>query len=152
VNQINASLEWRLGSADRVFRARLRRRVTESSQVTVGFFISNARETWDHLRQDQLATTVSNLLFSTVRSREASSPDRIRLVNLLSALFVSRLFLSQFVAHDALIRNTAAPFVRSWLRSWFGFRHAFLAAMFAALILHTFQVVFSGHRDLTLFP
>jgi hypothetical protein len=97
----------------------------------VGFFISNARETWDHLRQDQLATTVSNLL---------------------SALFVSRLFLSQFVAHDALIRNTAAPFVRSWLRSWFGFRHAFLAAMFAALILHTFQVVFSGHRDLTLFP
>jgi hypothetical protein len=131
VNQINASLEWRLGSAHRVFRARLRRRVTESSQVTVGFFISNARETWDHLRQDQLATTVSNLL---------------------SALFVSRLFLSQFVAHDALIRNTAAPFVRSWLRSWFGFRHAFLAAMFAALILHTFQVVFSGHRDLTLFP
>jgi hypothetical protein len=131
VNQINASLEWRLGSAHRVFRARLRRRVTERSQVTVGFFISNARETWDHLRQDQLATTVSNLL---------------------SALFVSRLFLSQFVAHDALIRNTAAPFVRSWLRSWFGFRHAFLAAMFAALILHTFQVVFSGHRDLTLFP
>jgi hypothetical protein len=77
-------------------------------------------------------------------------------VNLLSALFVSRLFLSQFVAHDALIRNTAAPFAKSWFRpwfrSWFGFRHAFLAAMFAALILHTFQVVFSGHRDLTLFP
>ena len=120
----------------------------------MGFFISSlAPETWDRLRQDhQLTITVSNQPFSTARSRETSSPERIRLVNLLSALFVSRLFLSQFVAHDALIRNTAAPFVRSWLRSWFGFRHAFLAAMFAALILHTFQVVFSGHRDLTLFP
>jgi hypothetical protein len=118
----------------------------------VGFFISNARETWDHLRQDQSTTTVSNQLFSTARSREASSPDRTRLVNLLSALFVTRLFLSQFVAHDALIRNTAAPFARSWFRSWFRFGHAFLAAMFAALILHTFHVVFSGHRDLTLFP
>jgi hypothetical protein len=77
-------------------------------------------------------------------------------VNLLSALFVSRLFLPQLVAQDTLIRSMAAPFVRpwlrSWLRSWLRFRHALLAAMFAALILHTFQVVFSGHRDLTLFP
>jgi hypothetical protein len=36
---------------------------------------------------------------------------------------------------------------RLGLRLW----HALLAAVLAALILHTFQIVFPGHRDQTLF-
>jgi hypothetical protein len=78
-----------------------------------------------------------------------SSSDRICSADLLSALFVARLLLSPLVAHDALIGTMAGPrfrSCRSWLRLW----HALLAAMFAALILHTFQIVFSGHRDQTL--
>jgi hypothetical protein len=67
-----------------------------------------------------------------------SPPARVRSVDLLSARFVARLFLSLLIAHDALIGTM-------W-RLGFGLRHALLAAMFAALILRTFQVVFSGHR------
>ncbi|HTG06537.1 MAG TPA: hypothetical protein VK635_21105 [Bradyrhizobium sp.] len=63
--------------------------------------------------------------------------------DLLRARFVARLFLSALVAHDALI---IAP---GWTR--FGFRHALLAAMFAALILRTLQIVFFRHRDQILF-
>jgi hypothetical protein len=63
----------------------------------------------------------------------------IRAMNLLGTRLVPRLLLPHFVAHDALI-GTAR---RLGLRLW----HAFLATMFAALILHTFQIVLSGHRD-----
>jgi hypothetical protein len=58
---------------------------------------------------------------------------------LLRPLFVAWLLLSAFVTHDALILVAG----RSRLRLW----HAFLAAMFAALILHTFQIVFLWHCD-----
>jgi hypothetical protein len=80
---------------------------------------------------------------SSLLAREMSSPDRIRLVDLLSALLVARLLLSLLVAHNALIRTAA--------RFWLGLWHALLAAMFAALILHAFQIVFPGHRDRTSF-
>jgi hypothetical protein len=63
--------------------------------------------------------------------------------HLLRARFVARLFLSALVAHDALI---IAPG-----RTRFGFKHALLAAMFAALILRILQMVFFRHRDQTLF-
>jgi len=59
------------------------------------------------------------------------------------ARFVARLFLSALVTYDALI---IAP---GWTR--FGFRHALLAAMFAALVLRTLQIVFFRHRDQILF-
>jgi hypothetical protein len=62
-------------------------------------------------------------------------------VDALGALLISRLLLSLLVAHDALI-------VR---RLGFGPWHALLTAMFAALILHTFQIVFPGHCDQTSF-
>jgi hypothetical protein len=68
---------------------------------------------------------------------------------LLSPLLVPRLLLSPLIEHDALIGNTAATRLTPSYRPWL--RHALLAAMLAALILHTFQIVFSGHRDLTLF-
>jgi hypothetical protein len=58
---------------------------------------------------------------------------------LLRALLVARLLLSAFVTHDALILAAS----RSARRLW----HAFLATMFAALILHTFQIVFLWHCD-----
>jgi hypothetical protein len=61
---------------------------------------------------------------------------------LLRARFVARLFLSALVAHDALI------IASGWMR--FGFRHALLAAMFAAPILRTCQIVFLWHRSQTL--
>jgi hypothetical protein len=60
-------------------------------------------------------------------------------VDSLGSLLVSRLLLSFLVAHDTLIGAVG----RLGLRRW----HALLAAMFAALILHPFQIVFSGHRD-----
>jgi hypothetical protein len=69
---------------------------------------------------------------------EHSPPDRIGAMNLLGTRLVARLLLSFFVAHDALV-GTVRRF-GLWLR------HALLAAMFAALILHTFQIVLSGHR------
>jgi hypothetical protein len=82
-----------------------------------------------------------------------SSPDRIRSARLLSTLLVERLLLSPLIAHDALIRSIPTPPIRpccgSWLRSWLRLRHTLLATMLAALILRTFQVVFSGHRDHT---
>jgi hypothetical protein len=67
----------------------------------------------------------------------------VRLVHMLSALLVARLLLSLFVARDALIGTIGRPGLRLW--------HALLAAMFAALILPTFQIVFFGHRNRTSF-
>jgi hypothetical protein len=64
---------------------------------------------------------------------------------MLGALLVARLLLS-LLTHDALIVAVRRFRSRLGLR----LRHALLAAMFAALILHTFQIVFSGHRDQTL--
>jgi hypothetical protein len=72
-----------------------------------------------------------------------SPPDRVRLVRLLSPLLVARLLLALRVAHNALIGTVGRPGFRLW--------HALLAAMSAALILYTFQIVFFGHRDRTLF-
>lgn len=60
-------------------------------------------------------------------------------MNLLDARLVSRLLLSFFISHDTLVGTVRRP--------GFGLRHALLAAVFAALILHTFQIVLSGHRD-----
>jgi hypothetical protein len=57
----------------------------------------------------------------------------------LGSRLVSRLLLSFFIAHDALVGTVRRPGLRLW--------HALLAAVFAALILHTFQIVLSGHRD-----
>ena len=76
-----------------------------------------------------------------------SSPDGIRSADLLSPLLIPRLLLPSLIAHDALIRSIAPARVRSRCRSWL----RLLAAMLAALILHAFQIVFSGHRDQTLF-
>jgi hypothetical protein len=70
-----------------------------------------------------------------------SPPRSCRLTCCARAL--SRLFLSPRVAQDALITSPG------WTR--LGFRHALLAAMFAALILRTFQIVFLRHRDQILF-
>ena len=80
-----------------------------------------------------------------------SSPDRIRSADLLCPLLIPRLLLPSLIAHDALIRSIAPARVRSRCRSWLRLRHALLAAMLAALILHAFQIAFSGHRDQTLF-
>jgi len=73
---------------------------------------------------------------------ESSLPDFIGPVNLLGALLVSRLLLAHLIAHDTLIRTMRRPGFRCW--------HALLASMFAALILHTFQIVFFGHGNRTL--
>jgi len=50
-----------------------------------------------------------------------------------------------------LIGSIATPRLTPSCRPWLRLRHALLAAMLAALILLTFQIVFSGHRDHTLF-
>jgi hypothetical protein len=52
-------------------------------------------------------------------------------------LFVA--WCSAFVTHDALILVAGGSRFRLW--------HAFLAAMFAALIRHTFQIVLLWHCD-----
>jgi hypothetical protein len=90
---------------------------------------------------------------------QISSSDGIGSVNLLSTRLISRLLLSPLIAHDALVWSMAGARLRlgrgaccrfcrrSWLRLW----HALLAAMLSALILHTFKIVFFGHRDRTLF-
>jgi hypothetical protein len=70
---------------------------------------------------------------------------------LLSPLLVPRLLLSPLIEHDALIGSTAATRLTPSCRPWLRLRHALLAAMLAASILHTFQIVFSGHHDHTLF-
>jgi hypothetical protein len=62
---------------------------------------------------------------------------------LLRPLFVPRLLLSPFVANNTLILYAG--------RGQFRLRHTFLAAMLAALILRTFQIVFLWHRDQTSF-
>ena len=62
-------------------------------------------------------------------------------LDLLRTLLVPRLLLSPLVANDTLILCAG----RWQLRLW----HTLLAAMLAALILHTFQIVFLGHRDQT---
>jgi len=80
-----------------------------------------------------------------------SSPDGIRSADLLSPLLVPRLLLPSLIAHDALIRSMPPTRVRSRCGFRLRLRHALLAAMLAALILRTFQIVFSGHRDHTLF-
>jgi hypothetical protein len=64
-------------------------------------------------------------------------------VDLLRARFVGRLLLSLLVAHDALIGAMWGLGLGLW--------HALLAAMFAALILHAFEIVFLGHREQPLF-
>ena len=74
--------------------------------------------------------------------QETLASDRIRLLDLLSALPVARLLLSLLVARNALIGTVR----RLGLGPW----HALLAAMPAALILYTFQIVFFGHRNRTL--
>jgi len=61
-------------------------------------------------------------------------------MNLLRARLVSRLLLSPLVADDPLIGTSP----RLWLRPW----HPFLPAMFAALILQAFEVVFFRHPTL----
>jgi hypothetical protein len=68
-------------------------------------------------------------------------PDFIGSVNLLGALLVSRLLLAHLIAHDTLIRTLRRLGFKCW--------HTLLAAMFAALILHTFQIVFFGHGNRT---
>jgi hypothetical protein len=73
---------------------------------------------------------------SVLPGHESSPLDRIRPAGFVRPLFVAWLLLSAFVTHDALILVAG----RSRL-------HAFLAAMFAALILHTFQIVFLWHCD-----
>ena len=64
-------------------------------------------------------------------------------MNLLGTRLVPRLLLSFFIAHDTLVGTVR----RLGLGPW----HAFLAAVFAALILRTFQIVLSGHCDQILF-
>jgi hypothetical protein len=64
-------------------------------------------------------------------------------VDLLRARFVGRLLLSLLVANDALIGAMWGLGLGLW--------HALLAAMFAALILHAFEIVFLGHREQPLF-
>src|ERR1700682_5512203 len=73
-----------------------------------------------------------------------SSPDRVRSADLLSALLVPRLLLSPLIAHNALIRTMAASRFTLCCWAWVRLRHALLAAMLAALILHTFQIVSLG--------
>jgi hypothetical protein len=70
---------------------------------------------------------------------ENSPPDRIGAMNLLGTRLVARLLLSFLIAHDPLVGTVP--------RFGLGLWHAFLAAVFAALILRTFQIVLSGHRD-----
>ena len=53
-------------------------------------------------------------------------------MDLLGSRLVSRLLLSFFIAHDALVGTVRWPGLRLW--------HALLAAVFAALILHTFAI------------
>jgi hypothetical protein len=64
-------------------------------------------------------------------------------MDLLRTRLVSRLLLSFFIAHDALIGTVR--------RLGLGLWHTLLATVFAALILHTFQIVLSGHRNQILF-
>jgi hypothetical protein len=69
----------------------------------------------------------------------ATSLDAIRLVDPTGPFRVPRLLLALLIEHDTLIRTMG--------RLGLSFRDALLAAMFSALILHSFQVVFFGHRD-----
>jgi hypothetical protein len=84
-----------------------------------------------------IGITAVNALVAT------SFPDGFRLVDLPGPFLVSRLLLALLIEHDTLIRTKG--------RLGLSCRHALLAAMFAALILHTFQIVFFGHRDWSLF-
>ena len=68
----------------------------------------------------------------------ASAPGRIRAVHLLGARFIGWLLLPLAVPHDALIGAMGGLGLGLW--------HALLAAVFSALILHTFEIVFLGHR------
>jgi hypothetical protein len=64
-------------------------------------------------------------------------------MNLLGTRSVSRLLLSFLIAHHTLVGTVR--------RLELKLRHALLAAIFAALILHTFQIVLTGHRHQILF-
>jgi hypothetical protein len=68
---------------------------------------------------------------------ETSLPDGIRLADLPGPFLVPRLLL--LIEHGNMSRTVG--------RLGLSCRHALLATMFAALILHTFQIVFFGHRD-----
>jgi hypothetical protein len=57
---------------------------------------------------------------------------------LLGARFIAWLLLPPLVPHDALIGGMCG--------FGFGLWHALLTAVFSALILHTFEIVFLGHR------
>ena len=59
------------------------------------------------------------------------------------ALFIAWLFMSALVAQNALVRRSGSGF-------WHGLWHALLPAMFTALILRAFQIIFLGHNDQTL--
>jgi hypothetical protein len=72
-----------------------------------------------------------------MRFAETSSPGGSSTVDLLGARFISRLLLSFFIAHDALIGTMR--------RLRFRLGHALLATVPAALILRPFQIVFSRH-------
>jgi ABC-type Co2+ transport system permease subunit len=90
----------------------------------------------------QRLACAANRQLRKAKFQRASASDRIRLVDLLGALLIARLLLSLLVAHNALIGTVG----RLGLGPW----HALLAAMLAALILYTFQIVFFGHRNRTL--
>jgi hypothetical protein len=79
-----------------------------------------------------------------MRQRENSLPDRVGLAGLPGALFVLRLLLSLFVAYDPLIRSMGRFGPR--------LRHPLLAAVFTALILHAFQIVFLLASQSDLIP
>jgi hypothetical protein len=80
-----------------------------------------------------------------------SSLDRICSADLLSSLLVPRLLLSPLITHVALIGSIAALRLTSCCTPWLRLRHALLAAMLAALILCTFQIVFSGRSSTPCF-
>jgi hypothetical protein len=86
------------------------------------------------------------------KGQSPDSPlDRICSADLLSPLLVPRLLLSALIAHDALVGSIAAPWLTPCCTPWLRLRHALLAAVLAALILRTFQIVFSGHRNTPCF-
>jgi len=113
------------------------------------------RRTADRHEGTNATTTQSLVSRLARRSRQSqrallsnSPPGRIRSAHLLSPLLVAWLLLSPLIAHDALIGSMAAPRLTPSWRLGLRLRHALLAAMLAALILHTFQIVFLRHRTL----
>jgi hypothetical protein len=62
--------------------------------------------------------------------------------DLLGAFLVARLFLSAFIANNALVRG----------RPLRGLWHTLLPAMLSALILHAFEIVFFRHLLFLVHP